>query len=453
MKTEPSCQPTNRAKEYVMRSSGTGNTTRTLCSAARGIRTLVFSLLMLIAVPLPAATLLEAEAYVDVASGTLVRPAVLLIEKGRIAAINPEETPEDVERIKLADQILLPGLIDMHTHLVMDMAALPSDLRIAQVTLNDMDLAIMAAHNASKTLLAGFTTVRDLGGGGAAIAVQQAIHRNQAIGPDIFAARNSIGITGGHCDATGFNADVYDDLGYRDGVADGQAEVVKAVRYQIKHGARVIKLCVTAGVLSYDASVGAQQMSHAEIRAAVEEAARHGMKVAAHAHGSAGILAAVKAGVASIEHGSMLTPEIMREMKARGTYLVPTTHLADHLSPGKLPPPLQVKADKVIPQMVRSLEAAIAADVLIANGSDAAVMPHGENALEVIALTRRGMTNAQALQAATVNAARLLGVDDRGRIDVGLRADLVAVKSNPLEQIDALKSVSFVMKQGWVYKR
>ena len=229
--------------------------------------------------------------------------------------------------------------------------------------------------------------------------------------------------------------------------------MIKAVRYQIKHGATVIKICATAGVLSFEKAVGAQQMTAAEIRAAVEEAARHGMKVAAHAHGTQGIKAAIKAGVASIDHGSILDAEAIRLMKKSGTYLVPTNYITATLKEMELPPLLARKAASITPKMDRSLSMAIKGGVKIALGTDAAVIPHGDNAREFGAYVKAGMSPLNALRSATVNAADLLGVDDRGTISAGKLADIVAVPGNPLKDITVTERVSFVMKGGVVYKR
>jgi imidazolonepropionase-like amidohydrolase len=233
---------------------------------------------------------------------------------------------------------------------------------------------------------------------------------------------------------------------------DGPWEAVEAVRYQIKHGARWIKICATAGVLSLEGPVGAQQLSDEEMRAIVEEAARHGVKVAAHAHGTEGILAAVRAGVASIEHGSMLTDEAIALMKERGTYLVPTTYLADAIDLEVLPPPIRAKAESVLPVAKESVRRAIRAGVPIAFGTDAAVYPHGDNARELATLVERGMTPLEALRTATLHAAALLGVDDRGVIAPGRLADLVAVDGDPLADISVTERVSFVMQGGKVHK-
>lgn len=279
----------------------------------------------------------------------------------------------------------------------------------------------------------------------------EAVERGDIVAPRVLSSRNPIGITGGHCDVTGFKPGVLETTPH-DGVADGPWEVVEAVRYQIKHGAKVIKTCATAGVLSMEGPVGAQQYSSEELVAMVEEAERHGLKVAAHAHGSDGILAAVRAGVASIEHGSVLTDEIMAGMIERGTYLVPTTYLADRIPLDALPPLVRSKAEQVLPVMRRSLERAIAAGVPIAFGTDAGVYPHGENAGEFEIYVKLGMSPTEALRTATVHAADLLGTDDRGVLAEGMLADIIAVPGNPVEDISVTKDVRFVMQGGRVLK-
>ncbi|MEZ4702556.1 MAG: amidohydrolase family protein [Rhodothermales bacterium] len=393
---------------------------------------------------------LKAARLLDVETGRLVAPAALVVEDGRIAAVNAARIPAGAEVIDLGDMTLLPGLMDMHTHLTF---ALEGDWVHDGVVKTPADLALMGAYNARKTLMAGITTVRDVGSVGFAdVSLARAIDAGQVDGPSIFPAGHSIGITGGHCDATGYAPGILES-GPEAGIADGPDEATKAVRYQIKHGAKVIKICATAGVLSFEGPVGAQQLSAEEMRAIVEEAGRHGLKVAAHAHGSDGILAAVRAGVASIEHGSILTDEIIAEMKQRGTYLVPTTHLVDAIDMEMLPPPIRRKAEEVTPLAVASLKKAIAAGVPIAMGTDATVMPHGDNMLEFVAMVDRGMAPLEAIRSGTTHAADLLGVADRGRLAEGLRADIIAVRGNPLEDIRALETVPFVMKGGVVYKK
>lgn len=414
--------------------------------------TLVLGALVLLVSPLPAQApvVVRAAHMVEVESGRLVSPAVVVIDGNRITAVNPGRIPDGATIIDLGERSLVPGLMDVHTHLTGD---LEGDWVHRDVEETAADAALRGAQNAKRTLLAGFTTVRDVGAPGFAdIALMHAIDAGRVEGPSMIPAGHAIGITGGHCDITGYAPGIA-ETDYRDGVADGPDEAIKAVRYQIKHGAKVIKVCATAGVLSFEGTVGAQQMSAAELRAVVEEAARHGLKVAAHAHGSEGILAAVTAGVASIEHGSILTDEIIAVMKARGTYLVPTIYLTRVIPLDNLPPPIRAKAEAIIPRMRTSLRSAIAAGVKIALGTDAAVYPHGDNAKEFAEYVSLGMTPAAALRTATVNAADLLGLTDRGRIAAGLRADLIAVDGNPLEDVTVLQQVPFVMQGGRIVVR
>jgi len=397
----------------------------------------------------PAVTVLRAARMLDVQTGRIVSPAVVVIEKDRIKSVNPASVPAGTV-IDLGDVTLLPGLIDMHTHLSFD---IEGNWLHRSVTDTAGDNALRGARNARKTLLAGFTTVRDLGSADFVdVALMRAIDQDFVPGPRMFPAGHSIGITGGHCDTTGYIPGVR-ERGPESGVADGPEAVLKAVRYQIKHGAKVIKVCATAGVLSLEGPVGAQQLSEIELRTIVEEAGRHGLKVAAHAHGTEGIIAAVRAGVASIEHGSLLNDEAISLMKQRGTYLVPTTYLGQAIRLDALPPSIRAKAEYVLPLARQSLQLAIKSGVKIAFGTDAAVYPHGDNAREFAVLVERGMTPADAIRTATLNAVDLLGVSDRGNIAPGLLADLVAVPSNPLENIRVLEDVRFVMKGGTIYKR
>ncbi|MBA2459576.1 MAG: amidohydrolase family protein [Gemmatimonadales bacterium] len=383
----------------------------------------------------------RAARMVDVERGAMVSPAVLLVDSGRIVSVGERAVPPGARTIDLGELTLLPGLIDAHTHLTGDIDA-DWELRSARET--PADWALRGARNAALTLRAGFTTVRDLGAGGFSdVALMQAIEMGQVPGPRMFPAGHAIGITGGHCDETGWAPGVLQRTP-EDGIADGPDGIVRAVRAQAKYGARVIKICATAGVLSHEATVGAQQLSEAEMRAAVEEAARHGLRVAAHAHGTEGIAAAVRAGVASIDHGSILSDEAIGLMKARGTWLVPTTSLRDIELPN-LPPAILAKRRSIAVTAKESLRRAIRAGVKVALGTDAGVLPHGTNAREVAALVDRGMTPADALRAATVHAAELLGASDRGRIKVGMLADLIAVEGNPLADPTALQRVRWVM--------
>ncbi|HJO02364.1 MAG TPA: amidohydrolase family protein [Acidobacteriota bacterium] len=393
-----------------------------------------------------ATVVLRAARMLDVVEGRLIEPGVVAVTKGRISAVG--QVPPDATVIELGDTTLLPGFIDLHTHLGGDIDAQSFNRRVRET---EVDAAFRATSNARKTLLAGFTTVRDFGGQ-VTVALGRAVEAGMVVGPHVVPSRNSIGVTGGHCDVTGLAPGVL-ETSWRDGIADGPDEVVKAVRYQIKHGAKVIKTCATAGVLSFEESVGAQQYSFAELEAMVQEAARHGIKVAAHAHGTEGIRAAVQAGVASIEHGSILDTDTIELMKEKGTYLVPTTYLTGAIDFDALPPLLRSKAERILPLARESLAQAIAAGVKIGFGTDAGVFPHGDNAGEFAALVERGMDPLAALRSATIEAAAVLGVTDRGTIQVGRLADLIAVPGNPLENIRATEHVSFVMLAGTVAKR
>jgi imidazolonepropionase-like amidohydrolase len=286
------------------------------------------------------------------------------------------------------------------------------------------------------------------------LALMKAIDRGTVPGPDMWPAGHYLSITGGHCDITGFAPGIQ-ELGPHEGIADGVDEVIKAVRYQAKHGARIIKVCATGGVFSFsnNAAVGAQQYSQEELDAIVREATKLGLKVAAHAHGTDGINAAARAGVASIEDGSILSDESIRLMKEHGTYLVPQAYLNDLPLPPDTPTATVAKNEYLKPLAEESLRKAYRAGVKMAFGTDAGVFPHGDNAREFAALVARDLAEVQVLKMATVYAADLLGVEDRGVIAAGKRADLIAVPGNPLEDIRVMEDVRFVMKQGVVFKQ
>ena len=396
----------------------------------------------------PAPLILRAARWLDVAAGQIRAQAVVVVQDGRITSVGGE-IPAGALTVDLGDVTLLPGLIDAHTHLTGD---LEGDWVTRDVRELPADAALRGARNAKRTLEAGFTTVRNVAAGGFAdIALMKAIDAGLVPGPRMIASAHALGITGGHCDATGWAPGILEG-GPEEGIVDGVDAAIRGVRYQIKHGARMIKICATAGVLSFDATVGAQQLSDDEIRAIVEETGRHGLKVAAHAHGTQGILAAVKAGVASIEHGSMLNDEIIALMKKKGTYLVPTAYLLTAMPLDLLPPPIAAKAKQIIPLAQESHRQAIKAGVKIAFGTDAAVYPHGVNAREFAVYVGYGMTPIEAIRTATSGAADLLGVGDRGTIAPGQLADLVAVPGDPLKDIKVIERVSFVMKGGVVVR-
>jgi imidazolonepropionase-like amidohydrolase len=419
-----------------------------------GVKVVLAVFLGVLALPAYAqeSVVLRAARMLDVTTGKIIASPVIVVTNGRIASVSSGSgpaAPASARVIDLGDVTLLPGFIDSHTHLTSNLER-GSETR--DVTEPTPALTVRGVRNARAMLISGFTTVRNVGSRDFAdVALMKASDDGWIDAPRIIPAGHSIGITGGHCDATGFRPGIL-ELSARDGVVDGPDQVTQAVRYQLKHGAKVIKICATAGVLSFEESVGAQQMSDEEMAAAVGEAKRHGVKVAAHAHGAEGIKAAIRAGVASIEHGSMLDDEILALMKQRGTYLVPTTYLADAINLAVLPPIFRTKAENVLPLARASLTRAIRAGVKIAFGTDAAVIPHEHAVREFNTLVQRGMSPLEALRAGTVNAADLLGTPDRGRLAAGLLADIVAMPGNPLEDIRATERVSFVMKGGRVFR-
>lgn len=396
--------------------------------------------------------ILKAKNYIDVVSGKIISPAVIVIQDGKITSINPKQLPTDASVIDLPDSTLLPGIMDMHSHVTANFFS-GNHWTTAAVMEGSADWALHGVKFGREMLNAGFTTVRDAGAfpGFPDVALMRAIESGDIVGPRIFPAGHYISITGGHCDVTGFAPGIM-ELGPKQGIADGKAEILKAIRYQAKHGVKVIKVCATAGVFSKGDSAGAQQYSDEELKIIVEESKRHGLKVMAHAHGSEGILAAVKAGVSSIEHGSMLTPEIIKEMKSRGTYYIPTIYLNDLPLPPETPVWTVKKSEFLQPHVENSFRMAVDKGVNIALGSDAGVMPHADARFEFHAMVKRGMTELHALQSSTINAADLLGVNDRGQLKVGMLADIIAVKGNPLKNIRLMENVSFVMKGGEIVK-
>ena len=318
--------------------------------------------------------------------------------------------------------------------------------------------AILAVKNAENTLMAGFTTIRNVGAANFDdLAIRKAINDGWIPGPRILTAGHSLGITGGHCDENGFKPGVADgDI--KTGIADGVDEVRAAVRYQIKYGADLIKTCATGGVLSEGDAVGVQQYSYEELKAMVGEAKQHERKVAAHAHGSEGIKVAVRAGVASIEHGSFLDEEGAKLMATNGTYLVPTLMAGETVEKlaknGFLKSLIAEKALSAAGAMRNAIKIAIADGVKIALGTDAGVIPHGKNAHEFTLMVEwGGMKPLDAITAGTLNGAKLLGLDKSiGSLEIGKFADIVAVPGNPLENIKLMENGNlFVMKNGVVY--
>lgn len=394
---------------------------------------------------------IEAAQYLDVVQGRLVAPAVIVVEGEKIVAINPATRPANARTIDLGGQTLLPGLMDSHTHLNYDIV---EGWETEPVRFTAGDYALRGTVNARKTLMAGFTTVRDLGTGlgFSDVALQRAIDQGWVVGPRMIPAGHALSITGGHCDITGFGPGI-EPANYVSGVADGVDEVLKAARYQIKHGAKVIKICATAGVLSFEGPAGAQQYSIEELRAAAEEAHRHGMRIAAHAHGTEGIIASSEAGIDSIEHNSIVTVEAARVLQKNGTFVVPNMYLNKAIDLSKIPPAMAEKMKALKPVQIESFRRSLEYKLKISFGTDAGVFPHGENAREFAAQVALGQTPIGAIRSATVVNAELFDTPDRGRIEAGLLADLIAVEGNPLENVALLEDVRFVMKGGVVYKQ
>ncbi len=364
--------------------------------------------------------------------------------------------PAGAEIIDLKASTVMPGLIDMHTHITGEGTA---DALVKSVTLTATDLAVESTVFARKTLDAGFTTIRNLGAdGGADISLRRAIDLGMVPGPRIWTARSSLSITGGHSDTGGLRPELAVHSTWMDGIVDSPDEAVKAVRYQHKYGATVIKFTATAGVLSIAGSGDVQQFSDAEMRAIVETSHLLGMKVAAHAHGKRGLEAAIRAGVDSIEHGTYGDDATFALFKKHGTYLVPTilagkTVAALAEKPGHFHPLVQAKAATIGPLIQEMFQRAHAAGVKIAFGTDSGVSTHGENGREFVYMVEAGMKPMDALLSATRNAADLLGASDRvGSIQAGRYADIVAVAGDPIADITEMQRIRFVMKGGVVHK-
>jgi len=385
---------------------------------------------------------------------------VVIVKDDRITAVGPASSltiPAGAKVIDLGDATLLPGFIDAHTHIIGRVLGDP-DNELSAVKDYQSFEAILGVGNAQKTLLAGFTGIRNVGASHFDdFALRKAIAEGWVMGPRMQASGHALGITGGHCDENGFRPGLFDGS-IKDGIADGPEQVRAAVRYQIKYGADLIKTCATGGVLSEGDAVGATQYTYEELKALVDEASKLDRKVAAHAHGTEGIKIAVRAGVSSIEHGSFLDAEGARLMAQRGTYLVPTLMAGEAVErlakSGILKGFRGEKALAAAAAMRRAIKIAVAHKVPIALGTDAGVIPHGTNAHEFTLLVEwGGIAPMDAIVMGTLNSAKLLGWDkDTGSLTAGKWADIVAVPGDPLKNIRNMETTVFVMKDGVIYK-
>jgi imidazolonepropionase-like amidohydrolase len=397
-------------------------------------------------------TLVRAGYLLDIKTGKVLDAETIVVAGDTIQSIAPSASvqaqPSDIV-IDLGALTVLPGLIDVHTHLTMNSDFDP----YRELTTTTAKEAINGVANARTTLMAGITSVRNVGASGFSdVDLRDAINAGQVPGPHMLVSGPPLGITGGHCDENLLPSE-YHAVG--DGVADGIAAVQHMVRQNIKYGADVIKICATGGVLSKGDDPQASQYTLEEMQAIVADAHRLGRKVAAHAHGAQGILWATEAGVDSIEHGSYVNDEDIAAMKQRGTYLVPTLYLEDWIvQSGHLPAFYRQKMVDVSAVAKGNIKRAMQAGVKIAMGTDAAVYPHGLNAHELdVYVNQLGMAPLDALQTATINAADLMGWTAKtGTLEAGKWADIIAVQKNPLDDIRTLQDVKFVMKAGVVYK-
>ena len=396
----------------------------------------------------------------DTNSGKLSSEKTIIISDTKIKSIEngyKEASDEDIKIYDLKSKVVLPGLIDFHVH--MESQSGGQDRYVRRFQDNKADVAFRSSVIAKKTLMSGFTTVRDVGGSGVNISLRNAINNGIIPGPRIFTSGKTIATTGGHGDRTnGFRDDLVDDPGPEQGVVNSIADARKAVRYRYKNGADLIKITATGGVMSLAKNGQNPQFTEEVIREIVKTADDYGMHVAAHAHGDEGMFRAVNAGVTTIEHGSIMADRTMRLMKEKQTYLVPTISAGEHVAkmakiPGYYPEIIIPKALEVGVQNKATTKKAYKMGVPIAFGTDAGVFPHGDNAGEFVYMKEIGIPAEYSLNSATVTNAKLLNMENLlGQLKEGFYADIIAVDESPLENIATLENVIFVMKDGKVYK-
>ena len=404
-------------------------------------------------------TLLHVGNLLDTNDGKVAKAVTIKIKGNKITEITKGYAmpTQNDEVVNLKQSYVLPGFMDMHVHLAQEYV--PKAVR--QSKIEPEYRALFAANAASKTLMAGFTSVRNVGDGGMeTISLREAINQGLVIGPRIFTSGKTIATTGGHGDPTnGMPKDNYAPPTPEEGVIDSPEEAIKAVRQRYKDGTDGIKITATGGVLSVAKSGENPQFTDAELIAIVSTANDYGLWTAAHAHGKEGMKRAVLAGINSIEHGTYMDQEIMDLMKARGTYYVPTIMAGDWVAekakiPNFFPALVEPKAEKIGPQITSTFAQAYKAGVKIAFGTDSGVSAHGDNWQEFILMTNAGMSNEDALKSATIETAKLLRVEDQlGQIKPGMFADIIAFQKNPIEDISIVKNVSFVMKDGVIFKQ
>lgn len=421
----------------------------------------LFLLLIILSVSLQAQTkYIHVGNLFDVVSGKYLKNKTIIVSDNIIQSIEDDFLESDDETtvtIDLKSKFVLPGLIDFHVHMEGESGG--PEKYISRFQDNKADIAFKSSVIAKKTLMAGFTTVRDVGGSGVNISLRNAINNGVIPGPRIFTSGKTIATTGGHGDRTnGYRDDLVDDPGPEEGVVNSISDARKAVRYRYKNGADLIKITATGGVMSLAKNGQNPQFTEEVIREIVKIADDYGMHVAAHAHGDEGMYRAVNAGVTTIEHGSIMKERTMRLMKEKNTYLVPTISAGEHVAkmakiPGYYPEIIIPKAIEVGVQNKNTTKKAYEMGVLIAFGTDAGVFPHGENAGEFAYMEEIGIPAKYSLKSATLTNAKLLGLENNlGQIKEGFYADIIAVEEDPIKNIKTLQNVVFVMKDGDVYK-